>query len=69
MVYKCLYPTFGRLIYQEEIMEHGAQLVLLKNVSIKATKVSLIVTGEEVEKCALSGEHILSCGSFKGCVC
>lgn len=35
----------------------------------KATKVSLSVTGEEVEKRALSGEHVLSRGSWRGCVC
>lgn len=35
----------------------------------KATKVSLIVTGEEVEKCALSGEQVLTRGSWRGCVC
>jgi hypothetical protein len=65
MVCKCLHPTFGRLIYQEAWGSVGVADKYLK----KATKVSLIVTGEEVEKRALSGEQVLTRGSWRGCVC
>lgn len=42
-------------------------MVLLKNASKKATKMSFILTSKEVKKYALNGEHFPSRGSRRDC--